>query len=231
MPRPMWKGAVTFGLVSVPVGLYPATRRQAELSFRMLHEKDKAPIQYKKFCSEEDKEVPWNEFAVLFRGNHQSRPLEKAMQLLRIPYHLSGGTAFLERAEVKDALAWLRVLANPEDDAAFLRAITSPKREVGGTRFVVDVEEDDEELIRRDRLFREVEVRRQQRPEEPDPRRRAAVVHLIAEEKRDDERPSPAVVAFSGGVDSAFSAYHHAANAGSRRRDLQVRRSTIEHLD
>jgi DNA end-binding protein Ku len=57
----MWKGAVTFGLVSVPVSLYPATRRQAELSFRMLHEKDKAPIQYKKFCSEEDKEVPWNE--------------------------------------------------------------------------------------------------------------------------------------------------------------------------
>jgi DNA end-binding protein Ku len=61
MPRPLWKGAVTFGLVSVPVNLYPATRRQAELSFRLLHEKDKAPIQYKKFCSEEDKEVPWNE--------------------------------------------------------------------------------------------------------------------------------------------------------------------------
>ena len=61
MPRPLWKGAVTFGLVSVPVSLYPATKRQAELSFRMLHEKDKAPIQYKKFCSEEDKEVPWNE--------------------------------------------------------------------------------------------------------------------------------------------------------------------------
>jgi DNA end-binding protein Ku len=57
----MWKGAVTFGLVSVPVNLYPATRRQAELSFRLLHEKDKAPIQYKKFCSEEEKEVPWNE--------------------------------------------------------------------------------------------------------------------------------------------------------------------------
>jgi DNA end-binding protein Ku len=61
MPRPLWKGAVTFGLVSVPVNLYPATRRQAELSFRMLHDKDKAPIQYKKFCSEEDREVPWNE--------------------------------------------------------------------------------------------------------------------------------------------------------------------------
>lgn len=75
--------------------------------------------------------LAWSEFAVLFRSNHQSRPLEKALQLLRIPYHLSGGTAFLDRAEVKDVLAWLRVLANPEDDAAFLRAITAPKREVG----------------------------------------------------------------------------------------------------
>jgi ATP-dependent DNA helicase Rep len=79
------------------------------------------------------KEIPWGEFAVLFRGNHQSRPVEKALQLLRIPYHLTGGTAFLDRGEVKDALAWLRVLANPEDDAAFLRAVASPRREVGAT--------------------------------------------------------------------------------------------------
>ncbi len=77
--------------------------------------------------------APWSDFCVLFRGNHQSRALEKAMQLLRIPYHLSGGTAFLERGEVKDALAWLRLIANPEDDAAFLRAVQSPKREVGAT--------------------------------------------------------------------------------------------------
>jgi ATP-dependent DNA helicase Rep len=79
------------------------------------------------------KEIPWDEFAVLFRGNHQSRALEKALQLLRIPYHLSGGTAFLDRGEVKDALAWLRVLANPDDDAAFLRAIAAPRRDVGAT--------------------------------------------------------------------------------------------------
>jgi ATP-dependent DNA helicase Rep len=75
--------------------------------------------------------VEWGDFAVLFRGNHQSRPLEKALQLVGVPYHLTGGTAFLDRGEVKDALAWLRVLANPEDDAAFLRAIGAPKREVG----------------------------------------------------------------------------------------------------
>jgi ATP-dependent DNA helicase Rep len=76
---------------------------------------------------------PWSEFCILFRGNHQSRALEKALQLLRIPYHLSGGTAFLDRGEVKDALAWLRLLANPDDDAAFLRAVQSPNRGVGAT--------------------------------------------------------------------------------------------------
>jgi ATP-dependent DNA helicase Rep len=77
--------------------------------------------------------APWSDFCVLFRGNHQSRALEKALQLLRVPYHLSGGTAFLDRGEVKDALAWLRVIANPDDDSAFLRAVQSPRREVGAT--------------------------------------------------------------------------------------------------
>ena len=79
------------------------------------------------------KQAPWSDFCILFRGNHQSRALEKALQLLRIPYHLTGGTAFLDRGEVKDALAWLRLVANPDDDAAFLRAVQSPKREVGAT--------------------------------------------------------------------------------------------------
>ncbi|HVJ39048.1 MAG TPA: DNA helicase Rep [Stenotrophomonas sp.] len=77
------------------------------------------------------KQVPYSDFCILFRGNFQSRPLEKAMQLLRVPYHLSGGTAFLERQEVKDLLSWLRLIVNPDDDAAFLRAVQSPKREVG----------------------------------------------------------------------------------------------------
>ncbi|NUS39088.1 MAG: UvrD-helicase domain-containing protein [Lysobacter sp.] len=77
--------------------------------------------------------APWSDFCILFRGNHQSRPLEKALQLLRVPYHITGGTAFLDRGEVKDAMAWLRLIANPEDDAAFLRAVQSPQRGVGGT--------------------------------------------------------------------------------------------------
>jgi ATP-dependent DNA helicase Rep len=79
------------------------------------------------------REVPWQEFCILFRGNHQSRALEKALQMLRIPYHLSGGTAFLDRGEVKDALSWLRLVANPDDDAAFLRAVQSHSRGIGAT--------------------------------------------------------------------------------------------------
>ena len=59
--RPLWKGLVTFGLVSFPVGLYSATRRQAELHFRLLHEKDQAPIDYRRFCTEEDVEVDWKD--------------------------------------------------------------------------------------------------------------------------------------------------------------------------
>ena len=77
--------------------------------------------------------APWSEFAVLYRGNHQARALEKALRLVRIPYHLTGGTAFLERAEVKDLLAYLRLVNNPDDDAAFLRIVNVPRREIGAT--------------------------------------------------------------------------------------------------
>jgi len=75
----------------------------------------------------------WSEFAVLYRGNHQSRALEKSLRLARVPYHLTGGTAFLERGEVKDILAYLRLVANPDDDAAFLRIANVPRREIGAT--------------------------------------------------------------------------------------------------
>jgi ATP-dependent DNA helicase Rep len=77
--------------------------------------------------------APWSEFAVLYRGNFQAKAIEKALRLLRIPYHLTGGQAFFDRAEVKDLLAWLRLLANPDDDAAFLRAVVAPKCDVGAT--------------------------------------------------------------------------------------------------
>src|SRR5689334_1247713 len=55
--RTIWKGHLTFGLISVPVGLYTAIESSERVSFRMLHRKDLSPIQYKKFCSKEDVEV------------------------------------------------------------------------------------------------------------------------------------------------------------------------------
>jgi len=75
----------------------------------------------------------WNEFAILYRGNHQSRAFEKALRLAQVPYRVTGGTAFLERGEVKDLLAYLRLIVNPEDDAAFLRIANVPRREIGAT--------------------------------------------------------------------------------------------------
>jgi DNA end-binding protein Ku len=59
--RAIWKGAVSFGLVTVPVGLYAATERGSEISFRLLHRKDQSPVDYKRFCKEEEVEVPWSE--------------------------------------------------------------------------------------------------------------------------------------------------------------------------
>jgi ATP-dependent DNA helicase Rep len=75
----------------------------------------------------------WKDFAVLYRANHQAKPFEKALRKAQIPYKVSGGQSFFDRAEVKDLCAWLRLLVNNDDDPAFLRAITSPKRGIGHT--------------------------------------------------------------------------------------------------
>lgn len=81
----------------------------------------------------EKHELAWSDCAVLYRGNHQARPLEKALRLARVPYHLTGALSFLDRTEVKDILAYLRLVANPDDDAAFLRVVNVPSREIGAT--------------------------------------------------------------------------------------------------
>lgn len=72
-------------------------------------------------------------YAILYRGNHQSRLLEKALMTNRIPYKISGGTSFFSRSEIKDMMAYLRVLVNPDDDNAFLRIVNVPRREIGPT--------------------------------------------------------------------------------------------------
>lgn len=75
--------------------------------------------------------IPFKDFAVLYRGNHQSRLLEIKLQAFQVPYRMSGGTSFFAKNEIKDAMAYLRLIANPDDDAAFLRVVNVPRREIG----------------------------------------------------------------------------------------------------
>lgn len=77
------------------------------------------------------KKTQYSDYAILYRGNHQSRLFEKLLMQNRIPYRISGGDSFFSRPEIKDLLAYLRVLTNQEDDSAFLRIVNTPKREIG----------------------------------------------------------------------------------------------------
>ena len=76
-------------------------------------------------------QVRWADFAILYRANHQARAFEHKLRAAQIPYRVSGGTSFFDRAEIKDLCAWLRLLVNGDDDPAFLRAVTTPKRGIG----------------------------------------------------------------------------------------------------
>lgn len=78
-------------------------------------------------------QTQYKQYAILYRSNHQSRLIEKVLVQNRIPYKISGGTSFFARAEIKDIMAYLRVLTNSEDDTAFLRIINTPRREIGPT--------------------------------------------------------------------------------------------------
>ncbi|MBS1156487.1 MAG: ATP-dependent helicase Rep [Proteobacteria bacterium] len=73
------------------------------------------------------------DYAVLYRGNHQARIIEQQFRNSRIPYAISGGQSFFDKAEIKDVLSYLRLIANEDDDPAFIRAVTTPKRGVGNT--------------------------------------------------------------------------------------------------
>jgi ATP-dependent DNA helicase Rep len=77
--------------------------------------------------------VKFSDFAILYRANHQSRIFEQKLRAAQIPYKVSGGQSFFDRAEIKDLCAWLRLLVNGDDDPAFLRAVTTPKRGIGHT--------------------------------------------------------------------------------------------------
>ena len=73
----------------------------------------------------------FKDFAILYRANHMAKPFEQALRRAQIPYKVSGGQSFFDKAEIKDLCAWFRLWINNDDDPAFLRAITSPKRGIG----------------------------------------------------------------------------------------------------
>ena len=73
----------------------------------------------------------FSDYAILYRSNHQARVFEQALRQQRIPYLLSGGQSFFDKAEIKDLLAYLRLMVNDDDDPAFIRAATTPRRGIG----------------------------------------------------------------------------------------------------
>ncbi len=75
----------------------------------------------------------YRDYAILYRGNHQARLLEIKLQEFQVPYRLSGGTSFFARNEIKDVMAYLRLLINPDDDNAFLRIVNVPRRKIGSS--------------------------------------------------------------------------------------------------
>ena len=75
--------------------------------------------------------------AILYRTNSQSRAFEEAFRRAGIPYRLVGAVSFYDRREVKDLLAYLRLVANPSDDEAFLRAIAVPRRGIGDASLAI----------------------------------------------------------------------------------------------
>ncbi|MGK2914782.1 MAG: UvrD-helicase domain-containing protein [Porticoccaceae bacterium] len=100
-------------------------------------------------CPNEDAEAEWvvndligdrlrrrghfRDYAVLYRSNYQAKLVEMKLQALGIPYRLSGGNSFFARTEIKDIMAYLRLLVNPDDDNAFLRIVNTPRRQIGPT--------------------------------------------------------------------------------------------------
>jgi DNA helicase-2/ATP-dependent DNA helicase PcrA len=116
LPKALWTAAPPGGRVQMVVAENP--REEAEIVARM--------------CLELRQDgLSWSDFAVIYRTNLMSRPVESAMARWRIPHRVIGGRKFWERREIRDVLAWLRLVANRSNDAAFLRAVGAPPRGVG----------------------------------------------------------------------------------------------------
>ncbi|MGZ5130704.1 MAG: ATP-dependent helicase [Caldimonas sp.] len=93
------------------------------------HEADRAVAHIESIRGTSPAEL--RDFAILYRANHQAKVFEQALRKAGIAYKVSGGQSFFDRAEIRDLCAWLRLIVNSDDDPAFLRAATSPKRGIG----------------------------------------------------------------------------------------------------
>ena len=116
MGKKLW----TEGAEGEPIRLYAAYNERDEADFVVARLKDWI-----------EQGNPRAEAAILYRSNAQSRVLEEGLINARIPYRVYGGLRFFERAEIKDALAYLRLLANREDDTSFERVVNRPTRGIG----------------------------------------------------------------------------------------------------
>ncbi|WP_298235692.1 ATP-dependent helicase [uncultured Azohydromonas sp.] len=95
------------------------------------HEAERAVAFIQSIRAQGGPDLKFADFAILYRANHQARVFEQKLRAAQIPYKVSGGQSFFDRAEIKDLCAWLRLLVNQDDDPAFLRAVTTPKRGIG----------------------------------------------------------------------------------------------------
>lgn len=110
--------------VGEQIYLYKADEEQEEARF---------VVNQIKQIQENNPEIGWRDFAILYRTNAQSRPFEDLLLHNNIPYNIVGGLKFYDRKEIKDALAYLRIIANPDDTVSLLRIINTPRRGIGKT--------------------------------------------------------------------------------------------------
>src|SRR5262245_44689547 len=145
MPRSIWNGHLTFGLVSVPVGLYAAVEASEEVHFRLLHRKDRAPIRYKKFCSKEDVEVPASEIVRGFEVSKGKYSIVEDEELQKVQEEVGEGDRtiellqFVEFASLNPLLFerpyYLAPQNGGEKPYAVLREALLDTRRVGIARF------------------------------------------------------------------------------------------------
>ena len=110
--------------VGEQIYLYKGDEEQEEARF---------VVEQMKQIEKNNPEIGWKDFAILYRTNAQSRPFEDLLLHNNIPYNIVGGLKFYDRKEIKDAIAYLRIIANPEDTVSLLRVINTPRRGIGKT--------------------------------------------------------------------------------------------------